>query len=157
MLLFWCSFEWYKFDPKMKKRNNFPSFGDVSQCDVTSCQFQDTYTCCYCSRSCLPNKETCARTPGRSNRSAKVTGMTSDQMASRPWFALDRIFKTRSCAIGKMKMKMFQNNIQAVLDTVHVTNFVQSNHCRWRTDSFTFVRVVSSIFFDFRRLSSDLR
>lgn len=68
---------------KMKKRNNFPSFGDVSQCDVTSCQFQDTYTCCYCSRSCLPNKETCARTPGRSNRSAKVTGMTSDQMASR--------------------------------------------------------------------------
>ena len=46
---------------------------------------------------------------------------------------------------------------QAVLDTVHVTNFVQSHHCRWRTDSFTFVRVVSSIFFDFRRLSSDLR
>ena len=35
---------------------------------------------------------------------------------------------------------------QAVLDTVHVTNFVQSHHCRWRTDSFTFVRVVSSIF-----------
>ena len=65
MLLFWCSFEWYKFDPKnKKKRNNFPSFGDVSQCDVTSCQFQDTYTCCYCSRSCLLNKETCARTPG---------------------------------------------------------------------------------------------
>ena len=95
---------------KMKKRNNFPSFGDVSQCDVTSCQFQDTYTCCYCSRSCLPNKETCARTPGRSNRSAKVTGMTSDQMASRPWFALDRIFKTRSCAIRKMKMKMFQQH-----------------------------------------------
>ena len=49
------------------------------------------------------------------------------------------------------------NGNQAVLDTVHVTNFVQSHHCRWRTDSFTFVRVVSSIFFDFRRLSSDLR
>ena len=46
---------------------------------------------------------------------------------------------------------------QAVLDTVHVTNFVQSHHCRWRTDSFTFALVVSSIFFDFRRLSSDLR
>ena len=45
----------------------------------------------------------------------------------------------------------------AVLDTVHVTNFVQSRHCTWRTDSFTFVRVVPSIFFDFRRLSSDLR
>ena len=35
---------------------------------------------------------------------------------------------------------------QAVLDTVHLTNFVQSRRCRWRTDSFTFVRVVSSIF-----------
>ena len=46
---------------------------------------------------------------------------------------------------------------QAVLDTVHVTNFVQSRHCRWWTDSFTFVRVVSSIFFAFRRLSSGLR
>ena len=46
---------------------------------------------------------------------------------------------------------------QAVLDTVHVTNFVQSHLCRWRTDSFTFVRVVSSIFFDFRHLSSDLQ
>ena len=43
------------------------------------------------------------------------------------------------------------------LDTVHVTNFVQSRHCRWQTDSFsTSVRVVSSIFFDFRRLTSDL-
>ena len=47
--------------------------------------------------------------------------------------------------------------LQVVLDTVHVTNFVQSRHCRWRTDSFTFLRVVSSIFFDFRRLSSDLQ
>ena len=46
---------------------------------------------------------------------------------------------------------------QAVLDTVHVTNFVQSSHCRWRTDSFSFVRVVSSIFFAFRRLTSGLR
>ena len=46
---------------------------------------------------------------------------------------------------------------QAVLDTVHVTNFVQSRHCRWRTDSFTFVLVVSLIFFAFRRLSSGLR
>ena len=46
---------------------------------------------------------------------------------------------------------------QAVLDTVHVTNFVQSRHCRWRTDSFSFVRVVSSIFFAFRRLTSGLR
>ena len=46
---------------------------------------------------------------------------------------------------------------QAVLDTVHVTNFVQSHYCRWRTDSFTFVLVVSAISFDFRRLSSDLR
>ena len=46
---------------------------------------------------------------------------------------------------------------QAVLDTVHVTNFVQSRYCRWRTDSFPFVRVVSSIFFAFRRLSSGLR
>ena len=92
------------------KNKNFPSFGDVSQCDVTSRQFQDTYTCCYCCRSCLPNKETCARTPGGTNRSSKITGMTSDQMASWPWFALDRIFKTRSCAIGKMKMKMFQQH-----------------------------------------------
>ena len=47
--------------------------------------------------------------------------------------------------------------LQEALDTVHVTNFVQSRLCRWRTDSFTFVRVVSSIFFDFRRLSSDLQ
>ena len=46
---------------------------------------------------------------------------------------------------------------QAVLDTVHVTNFVQSRHCRWRTDSFSFVRVVSSIFFAFRSLTSGLR
>ena len=27
-----------------------------------------------------------------------------------------------------------------------MTNFVQSCYCRWQTDSFTFVRVVSSIF-----------
>ena len=53
--------------------------------------------------------------------------------------------------------EIYKGRRQAVLDTVHVTNFVQSHHCRWRTDSFTFVRVVSSIFFDFRRLSSDLR
>ena len=46
---------------------------------------------------------------------------------------------------------------QAVLDTVHVTNFVQSRQCRWRTDSFSFARVVSSIFFAFRRLTSGLR
>ena len=54
-------------------------------------------------------------------------------------------------------LHLHNTDAQAVLDTVHVTNFVQSHHCRWRTDSFTFVRVVSSIFFDFRRLSSDLR
>ena len=34
---------------------------------------------------------------------------------------------------------------QAGLDKVHVT-IVQSRHCRWQTDSFTFVRVVSPIF-----------
>ena len=38
------------------------------------------------------------------------------------------------------------SNMPLVLDTVHVTSFVQSRHCRWRTDSFTFVLVVSSIF-----------
>ena len=38
---------------------------------------------------------------------------------------------------------------QAVLDTVHVTNFVQSPHCRRRTGP--------GSLFDFRRLSSDLR
>ena len=49
------------------------------------------------------------------------------------------------------------SNMPLVLDTVHVTNL--SNHviAGWRTDSFTFVLVVSSLFFDFRRLSSDLR
>ena len=56
-----------------------------------------------------------------------------------------------------MKLQTIIELKQAALDTVHVTNFVQSDHCRWRTDSFTFVRVVSAISFDFRRLSSDLR
>ena len=57
--------------------------------------------------------------------------------------------------LSKILERLLYN--QTVLDTVHVTNFAQSRHCRWRTDSFTFVLVVSSIFFDFRRLSSDLR
>ena len=57
----------------------------------------------------------------------------------------------------RQETTMYKDGTQAVLDTVHVTNFVQSRHCRWWTDSFTFVRVVSSIFFAFRRLSSGLR
>ena len=61
------------------------------------------------------------------------------------------------CAAGFSEPLPHYSLFQAVLDTVHVTNFVQSHHCRWRTDSFTFALVVSSIFFDFRRLSSDLR
>ena len=39
---------------------------------------------------------------------------------------------------------------------VHVTNFVQSRNFRLQTDSFTFLRVVSSIFPGFCRLASDL-
>ena len=72
-----------------------------------------------------------------------------DHVRSEAWE-----YSMKQCIMGYMK---FPPSIQAVLDTVHVTNFVQSRHCRWRTDSFTFVRIVSSIFFDFRRLSSDLR
>ena len=50
-----------------------------------------------------------------------------------------------------------QNCFSAVLDTVHVTNFVQSRYCRWRTDFFSLLCVVPSIFSDFCRLSIDLR
>ena len=43
--------------------------------------------------------------------------------------------------------------LQVVLDTVHLTNFVQSRHCRWRTDSFTFLSIFAGSLVDFLRFS----
>ena len=80
------------------------------------------------------------------------TGIASEDQAL--------VSKVSLCYISKGTRKIKLKNLfitQAVLDTVHVTNFVQSRHCRWRTDSFSFVRVGSSIFFAFRSLTSGVR